>query len=107
MASVTAQTFAALSDPTRARVVEALAKRGMTVNEIVAMFDLSQPTISRHLRVLREAGLVTVEADAQYRVYRIDAGPLREIDRWLDDYRRFWTDKLDDLERYMDETEEQ
>ena len=95
--------FAALADPTRAGIVEALADSGQTVNQIVSRFSLSQPSISRHLRVLREAGLVSVHPDGQRRVYRLDPAPLREIDAWLERYRRFWTGRLDDLERLMDE----
>lgn len=95
--------FAALADPTRERIVEALAKRERTAGEIVELFSLTQPAISRHLRILREAGLVTVRPDAQRRVYRLDPRPLREIDRWLDRYRRLWARRLDALERRMEE----
>ena len=98
-------TFAALADPTRMRIVEALAERELSVNEVVAMFSVSQPTISRHLRVLRDAGLVSVEPRGSSRLYRLEAAPLREIDRWLDRYRRFWSHKLDALEGHMDSTE--
>jgi DNA-binding transcriptional ArsR family regulator len=96
-------TLSALADPTRARIVEALAERGHTVNEIVALCSLTQPAISRHLRVLREAGLVSVHPDGQRRVYRLDPRPLRELDRWLDRYRSLWAGRLDDLERHLDE----
>ncbi len=95
--------FAELADHTRAGIVEALADSGQTVNQIVARFSLSQPSISRHLRVLREAGLVSVHPDGQRRVYRLDPAPLREIDAWLERYRQFWSGRLDDLERFMDE----
>ncbi len=95
--------FAALADPTRARIVDALAERGRTVNEVVALFPLTQPSISRHLRILREAGLVSVHPNGQRRVYRLDPRPLREIDHWLDRYRKFWAHRLDDLERSLDE----
>ena len=95
--------FAALADPTRARIVDVLADGGRTVSEIVGLFSLTQPSISRHLRILREAGLVRVEPDAQRRVYHLDPAPLREIDHWLERYRRFWAGRLDDLERHMDE----
>lgn len=98
--------FAALGDPTRARIVDALAEGERSVNEIVALFSLTQPSISRHLRVLREAGLVSVHPSGQRRVYRLDPGPLREIDRWLDRHREFWARRLDDLERHMDGEEE-
>jgi DNA-binding transcriptional ArsR family regulator len=99
-------TFAALADPTRVRIVEALAARELSVNEIVAMFTVSQPTISQHLRVLREAGLVSVEPRGSQRLYRLDPSPLQEIDRWLDRYRGFWGRELDALERHMDSTRE-
>ena len=95
--------FAALADPTRAGIVDALAERSRTVNEIVSLFSLTQPSISRHLRILREAGLVSVLPKGQSRVYQLDPRPLREIDQWLDRYRVFWDRKLDDLERHMDE----
>lgn len=95
--------FAALADPTRASIIEALAEGERTAGELVALFPISQPAVSQHLRVLREAGLVIASKEAQRRVYRLDARPLREIDRWLDSYRRFWAGKLDDLERHMDE----
>ena len=82
--------------------MDALAERGRTVNEIVGLFSLSQPSISRHLRILRNAGLVSVQPQGQRRVYQLDPRPLREIDQWLDRYRKFWASKLDDLERHMD-----
>lgn len=95
--------FAALADRTRIEIVDALAVRPRTVNEIVAMFSVTQPAISRHLKVLREAGLVTVKPEGKTRVYQLDPAPLREIDRWLDRYRRFWASKLDALEQYLEE----
>ena len=97
------QAFAALADPTRARIVDSLAERGRTVNEIVDLFPITQPSISRHLRILREAGLVSVHPSGRQRVYRLDPRPLREIDHWLDRYRKFWASRLDALERHMDE----
>lgn len=97
--------FAVLADPTRVRVVEALAERERTVNEIVALFEVSQPTISRHLRVLRDAGLAVVTADGPRRVYRLDPRPLRDLDRWLGSYRKLWAQRLDGLDRYLDATE--
>jgi DNA-binding transcriptional ArsR family regulator len=77
------QAFAALADPTRARIMDELASGDRTAGELVGLFDLTQPAVSHHLRVLREADLV--------------------VARWLDRYRRFWAGKLDDLERHMDE----
>ena len=99
-------TFEALADSTRTEIVEVLAARPQTVNEIVALFPISQPAISRHLKVLREAGLVTVRPEGKTRVYQLDPAPLRELDRWLDRYRHFWASKLDALEAFMDEEPE-
>jgi DNA-binding transcriptional ArsR family regulator len=95
------ETFAALADDTRLRILDALAEREMTAGEIAEMFPVSRPAISRHLRVLREAGLVQARGDAQRRIYRIDPRPLHEIDRWLERYRRLWTSRLDALERHL------
>jgi DNA-binding transcriptional ArsR family regulator len=95
-------TLAALSDPTRARIVEALAERERTAGEIVRLFPISQPAVSQHLRVLRDSGLVTIEKAAQRRIYHLNPAPLREIDEWLSRYRRFWAGRLDDLEAQLD-----
>ena len=95
--------FGALADPTRAEIVDALAGGDRTVNEIVRLFEISQPSISRHLRVLREAGLVRVEPEGRKRIYRLDPAPLREIDGWLERYRKFWARKLDALESHLDQ----
>ena len=94
--------FAALSDPTRVRILDLLCRRERSVGELVRQFELTQPAISQHLRVLREAGLVASRADAQRRVYRVNAAPLRKIDRWLEQYRKFWAGELDALERHLD-----
>jgi DNA-binding transcriptional ArsR family regulator len=95
-------TFAALADSIRLDIVESLAIRSRSVNELVGMFDVSQPAISRHLRVLREAGLVSAMPVGQSRVYRLDPAPLREIDAWLERYRGFWSSRLDALERHLE-----
>lgn len=99
-------TLEALADPTRTSILDLLAVKSRTVNELVDAFDVSQPAISRHLRVLRETGLVKVVPKAQSRVYHLDARPLEELDRWLGRYRRFWADRLDSLEALMDEEPE-
>lgn len=95
-------TFSALADPIRLDIVETLAVRSRSVNELVGMFDVSQPAISRHLRVLREAGLVSVMPVGQSRVYRLDPAPLREIDAWLERYRDLWSSRLDALEHHLE-----
>lgn len=93
--------FAALADPTRCRIVEMLAAGELPVGEIASRFDVSQPAISQHLKVLREARLVSVRIDAQKRIYQLDQAGLAEIDRWLARVRRFWTGRLDNLEREL------
>jgi DNA-binding transcriptional ArsR family regulator len=88
----------ALRDPTRRRIVELLAERERTAGELGAEFATSQPAVSRHLRVLRDCGLVRVRPEAQRRVYSLDPGPLVELDEWLAGLRRFWSQRLDALE---------
>ena len=91
-----------MADPTRAEIVARLARRPRSVKEIVELFHISQPSISKHLRVLREAGLVSVEPSGRERRYRLEVAPLREIDAWLERYRALWADRLDALEAHMD-----
>jgi DNA-binding transcriptional ArsR family regulator len=97
--------FEALAEPTRRRILDLLCEREHSVGDLVERLGLPQPGVSRHLRVLREAGLVRVRQDAQRRLYRIRPEPLAELDAWLTPYRRFWVDKLDALERYLDKEE--
>lgn len=93
--------FAALADPTRRQIVEILTEQEMPAGEIAGLFDVSPPAISQHLKVLREAGLVSVRADAQRRIYGIDPSGFAELDRWLAHVRRFWEPKLEALEREL------
>jgi DNA-binding transcriptional ArsR family regulator len=88
----------AIADPTRRRIVELLAEREHDVTELHAHFPISQPAVSRHLRVLRDHGLVRARPDAQRRVYSLDPAPLAELDEWLGRYRPFWAQRLDALE---------
>jgi DNA-binding transcriptional ArsR family regulator len=90
--------FAVLADDTRRRIVELLAEGERTAGELAAGFAVSQPAVSRHLRVLRESGLVRAEVRGQQRVYSLVADPLVEVDEWLDRYRVFWTQRLDALD---------
>ena len=99
-------TFEVLAEPTRRRILDLLVDSERPVNDLVARLDISQPGVSKHLRVLREAGLVEVRTDAQRRLYRVRPEPLAEIDAWLAPYRRLWANRLDALERHLDETEE-
>lgn len=93
--------FEALADPTRRRILELLVDGERTAGELAAAFDTSRPAVSRHLRVLREAGLVRWRGDAQRRIYRLDPGPLAEVDAWLERYRRFWAGRLDALDDHL------
>jgi DNA-binding transcriptional ArsR family regulator len=99
-------TFDVLAEPTRRRILDLIRDDERPVNELVARLDISQPGVSKHLRVLREAGLVEVRTDAQRRLYRVRPEPLAEIDAWLAPYRRLWANRLDALERHLDDTEE-
>lgn len=87
----------ALADPSRRAMVERLARGPMTAGELDAMLPIARPGVSRHLRVLREAGLVEVRQDAQRRIYRLRPEPLAEIDGWLGQYRALWENRLDAL----------
>jgi DNA-binding transcriptional ArsR family regulator len=97
------ELFAILADPTRRAILARLAEREQAAGELVAAFPVSQPAISRHLRLLREAGLVQVRGEGQRRIYRLDPRPLAEIDAWLAQYRPFWDERLDNLERRIAE----
>jgi DNA-binding transcriptional ArsR family regulator len=95
-------TFEVVAEPTRRRILDLLRERSRPVGELVELFGLSQPLISKHLRVLRDAGLVRVRQDAQRRWYELRPEPLVEVDAWLEPYRRLWSDSLDALERHLD-----
>jgi DNA-binding transcriptional ArsR family regulator len=97
------QVFAALADPTRAKIVETLARRDLTAGEIAARFPVSRPAISRHLRVLRTARLVRSRGDAQRRVYSLNPAALDEVDQWLARCRDMWNRRLDRLDEYLKE----
>ena len=99
-----ASTWSALADPNRRAAIELLRERPRPVGELVKALGLTQPGMSKHLRVLREVGLVQVRQDAQRRVYAPDPGPLAELDAWLAPYRRLWTERLDALERHLERT---
>ena len=96
------QTFDVLAEPRRRTILDLLRDGERSVGELVEQMDLSQPAVSKHLRVLREAGLVTVRVAAQRRCYRLRPDPLAEVDAWLAPYRRFWADRLGALERHLD-----
>ena len=97
------RVFAALADPTRRAILARLADGEATVNELVAPFGFSQPTISKHLKVLESAGLVSRGRAAQFRPVRLNAAPLQEAAGWLGDYERFWAESLERLDEYVKE----
>jgi DNA-binding transcriptional ArsR family regulator len=99
--------WAALADPHRRTMVELLRERPRPVGELVELTGLTQPGTSKHLRVLRDAGLVQARPDAQRRVYELRPAPLAELDAWLTPYRRMWEASLDALERRLNTTEEE
>lgn len=95
-------TFAVLAEPTRRRILDLLLHQPHAVGDLVDELGISQPGASKHLRVLREAGLVNVRQDAQRRWYELRPAPLVEVDEWLRPYRRLWSERLDALEHHLD-----
>jgi DNA-binding transcriptional ArsR family regulator len=100
---VPADAFAVLAEPTRRRILDRLRASECSVGELVSTLEVTQPAVSKHLRVLREAGLVEVRTEAQRRYYRLRTEPLRAVDEWLAPYRLLWESALDDLERHLDD----
>jgi DNA-binding transcriptional ArsR family regulator len=95
-------TFAVLAEPTRRRILDLLRDEPRSVGDLVSELGLTQPGTSKHLKVLRDAGLVTVRRDAQRRWYELRPDPLAEVDAWLAPYRQLWANRLDALERHLD-----
>ena len=94
-------TFSALADPTRRELLSRLAEGEATVNEIAAPFAMSLPAVSKHLKVLETAGLISRGRDAQWRPCRLEPATLKSVDAWLDFYRRFWTGSFDKMDAYL------
>lgn len=97
-------TFAALADPTRRAILARLAKGEASVGELAEPFQISLPAVSRHLRVLEDARLIERRIDAQWRLCRLRAAPLKEAGDWIEHYRKFWEVRLDNLARYLEKT---
>jgi DNA-binding transcriptional ArsR family regulator len=97
-----ASTFELLAEPTRRRILDLLLERARSVGELVELLGLSQPGVSKHLRALRDGGLVQARPDAQRRIYEVRPEPLADVDAWLEPYRRLWAGRLDALERHLD-----
>jgi DNA-binding transcriptional ArsR family regulator len=98
--------FEIVAEPNRRAILGLLMKSERSVGELEKRLDMPQPMVSKHLRVLRDAGFVEAMIDAQRRVYRIKSGPLRELDEWLAPFRRLWNDHVDMLERHLDRMDE-
>ena len=98
-------TFAALADPTRRAILARLSLGETSVTELARPFEMSMPAVSKHLKVLERAGLISRGREAQWRPCRLHAGPLKEAAGWIEDYRRFWSAHVDALERHLDRME--
>ena len=96
-------SFEVIAQPNRRRILELLGEGERPVGDLVGQLKVSQPAVSKHLRILRQAGLVEVRSEAQRRLYRIRSEPLREMYEWLHQYRRLWESRLDRLEQHLDE----
>ncbi|KQV35002.1 MULTISPECIES: metalloregulator ArsR/SmtB family transcription factor [unclassified Rhizobium] len=99
-------TFSALADPTRRAILARLAKGEASVNELAAPFEMSLPAISKHLKVLEKAGLISRGREAQWRPCRLEPGPLKDLQGWLDNYRQFWDQSFDRLDLYLRKLQE-
>jgi DNA-binding transcriptional ArsR family regulator len=97
--------FDVLAEPTRRRILDQLRDRPRTVGDLVAQLNVSQPSVSKHLRVLRDAGVVQARKDAQRRIYELRPEALAEVLAWVEPYRRLWAGRLDALERHLDSKE--
>ena len=102
--AATSAVLEAIAEPTRRRILDAVRGGERSVGELVEQIGMHQPGVSRHLTVLRDAGLVDVRQDAQRRLYRLRAEPLKELDAWLAPYRAEWTERLDSLEQHLRRT---
>jgi DNA-binding transcriptional ArsR family regulator len=105
MADRLSQAFSALSDPTRRAILARLALGDASVNELLEPFDLSQPAISKHIKVLESAGLISRSRVAQKRPCHLEPEPLKQVADWLDHYRHLWTERFDRLEAYLRHTQ--
>jgi DNA-binding transcriptional ArsR family regulator len=100
-------TFAALADPTRRAILARLASGETSVTELAAPFEMSLPAVTKHLKVLQRAGLITQGRQAQWRPCKLEAKPLRDVSDWVEQYRQFWEQRLDRLEEYLRELQAQ
>jgi len=98
--------YAALAEPHRRQILDLLRERERSVNDLVARLDISQPGVSKHLKILRKSGLVSVRRDGRRRWYALRALPLADVDLWLEPYREYWAGRFDALERHLEENPE-
>ena len=99
--------FSVLAEPNRRLLLDALLSGAKPVNTLVEVVGMRQPVVSKHLRILRDAGLVKVTPDGQRRLYSIHAEPLAEVDAWIEPYRKFWSERLNAFELHLDETDKE
>lgn len=97
------QTFSALADPTRRAILAQLSRGEATVNELAEPFDISLPAVSRHLKVLEGAGLISRSREKQWRPCRLEAAPLKDLDKWMEHYRQFWEASFDRMDDYIEQ----
>ncbi|MEA2554961.1 MAG: hypothetical protein QOI60_292 [Actinomycetota bacterium] len=100
------RTFGALADPTRRAILTRLASGEATVGELAAPFSMTQPAVSKHLKVLERAGLISRGRDAQWRPCKLEPAPLKEVADWVEEYRALWEERLDRLDEYLRELQE-
>ncbi len=106
-AATTTDAFNAVAEHRRRRILDVLAGGERPVNDLVALLEMAQPQVSKHLRVLREVGLVDVRDEGRHRVYRLNGDPLKPIHDWVKNYERMWSDRFDALEEILDELKEE
>ena len=97
------ETFAALADPTRRAILARLVTGATSVTKLAEPFSMSLPAVSKHLKVLERAGLIARSRDAQWRPCKLNAGPLKNVSDWVEDYRKYWTESFDRLDGYLEE----
>lgn len=99
--------FQAIADPTRREIIDLLSDQSLNLNAVAGHFDISRPAISKHIKILMECGLIMVKQDGRERYCRADTQKLKEVDQWLNRYRKFWNRKLDALGDFLERTDEQ
>jgi DNA-binding transcriptional ArsR family regulator len=94
--------FQAISDPTRRNIIQLLSQQSLNLNAVAGHFDISRPAISKHIKILTECGIVIIRLEGRERLCRTDLGKLKEVDKWLEQYRKFWNQKLDALGDFLE-----